>query len=138
MSSSSRPRYYSIGQVAKMTGLPAYTIRYWEKEFRQLAPRKSRTGRRVFTEEDVAQVRQIQNLLHEHGFTIKGAREVLEKGEQALRPAPPVKPATPASQLPAQPAPGKSEREKLLEAKLVKMKQHIRDLIALLDKPSAS
>ena len=133
MSIKTRPRYYAIGYVAKETNLPAHTLRYWEKEFKQLAPRKSRTGRRMYTEEDLALIRQIQHLLHERGFTIKGAREVLEKGDIG-RPAPILPtPEPPKTPTPPPAAPGKSEREKQLERKLSAMKRHIRELIAIID-----
>jgi DNA-binding transcriptional MerR regulator len=121
-----RSRYYAIGKVAEMTDLPAYTLRYWEQEFKQLSPRKSRTGRRMYSEEDIAQIRQIQDLLHERGYTIKGAREVLEKGERAVRPV-----VTQKKQDTA-PASGPSKREIYLEKKLKTMKRHIRELLEII------
>ncbi len=81
MSDKDDTKYYRIGEVAKMTGLPAYTIRYWEQEFPELRPRKSRSGRRRYSEDDLDLVRRIQNLLHTQGFTIRGARELLKKSQ---------------------------------------------------------
>lgn len=81
MGDKERIKYYRIGEVAKLTSLPAYTIRYWEQEFPELCPRKSRTGRRLYTEDDLDLVRRIKNLLHEQGYTIRGARELLAKSE---------------------------------------------------------
>ena len=81
MSEQTRTKYYRIGEVARLTGLPAYTIRYWEQEFPELAPRKSSTGRRLYTEDDLELVRRIQSLLHTQGYTIRGAKELLEKSE---------------------------------------------------------
>ncbi len=81
MGDKERIKYYRIGEVAKLTSLPAYTIRYWEQEFPELRPRKSRTGRRLYTDNDLDLVRRIKNLLHEQGYTIRGARELLAKSE---------------------------------------------------------
>ncbi|HUX06853.1 MAG TPA: MerR family transcriptional regulator [Acidobacteriota bacterium] len=81
MGDKERIKYHSIGEVAKLTSLPAYTIRYWEQEFPELRPRKSRTGRRLYTDDDLDLVRRIKNLLHEQGYTIRGARELLTKSE---------------------------------------------------------
>ncbi len=71
--------YYSIGEVAEMTGLEAHVLRYWETEFEELAPRKNRAGRRIYTEEDIAMVRRIQRLLKDEKYTIEGARQVLAR-----------------------------------------------------------
>lgn len=70
--------YYSIGEVSEETGLDAHVLRYWQTEFEELAPRKNRAGRRVYTEEDIAVVRRIQHLLRVEKYTIEGARQALE------------------------------------------------------------
>lgn len=69
--------YYSIGEVSEMTGLEQHVLRYWETEFEELQPRKNRAGRRVYTADDIAMVRQVQYLLKERKFTIEGAKQVL-------------------------------------------------------------
>jgi DNA-binding transcriptional MerR regulator len=79
MNEKPRTKYYRIGEVAKITGLPAYTIRYWEQEFPKLSPRKSASGRRLYSPDELELIKRIQNLLHQQGFTIRGARELLEK-----------------------------------------------------------
>lgn len=71
-------RVYRIGEVAELLKVKDSTLRFWEKEFPQLNPSRSRNGQRVYTEEDVAMFRRIQQLLHEIGLTISGARGVLE------------------------------------------------------------
>lgn len=75
-----KPKYYSIGHVARITGLPTHTIRYWESMFSQLQPKKNRAGRRIYTSDDISMVKLIQDLLHNQRFTIKGAQEALENG----------------------------------------------------------
>lgn len=71
-------RFYRIGEVAELLNVKDSTLRFWEKEFPQLNPSRSRNGQRVYTEDDVAMFRRIQQLLHEIGLTINGARRVLE------------------------------------------------------------
>lgn len=74
--------YYSIGEVSEMTGLEQHVLRYWESEFDQLSPRKNRAGRRVYTEEDIAIVRRIQQLLRDEKYTIEGAKQALAREAQ--------------------------------------------------------
>ena len=71
--------YYSIGEVSDLVGLEPHVLRYWESEFEMLRPRKNRAGQRAYTEEDIAVVRRIQQLLKEEKYTIAGARQVLER-----------------------------------------------------------
>lgn len=63
-----------------MTGVPAHVLRYWESEFPQLHPKKGRGGNRLYTENDLALLSRIQDLLHNKKFTIAGARKQLELG----------------------------------------------------------
>ena len=70
--------YYSIGQVSEMTGLKQYVLRYWETEFPHLKPNKNSAGNRVYTPEDVQNIKEVKKLLHEERFTIKGARQHLK------------------------------------------------------------
>ncbi len=70
--------YYSIGEVAEMQGLTTATLRYWEREFEILKPKKNAKGDRLFTRADVENIRLIQLLLKEKGYTIDGARAQLK------------------------------------------------------------
>ncbi len=70
--------YYTISEVCARTGLDAHVLRYWETEFPQLQPRKNRSGRRVYTQDDIAVVERIQRLLKEDKYTIEGARQRME------------------------------------------------------------
>jgi len=71
--------YYSIGQVSEITGLKQYVLRYWETEFSHLKPNKNSAGNRVYTPEDVENIKEIKKLLHDEKFTIKGARQHLKE-----------------------------------------------------------
>jgi DNA-binding transcriptional MerR regulator len=65
--------YYSIGEVARLFGVRTSNIRYWTNEF-ELKPRTTRKGDRLYTPEDIQQLRGIYHLLRERGFTIAGAK----------------------------------------------------------------
>jgi DNA-binding transcriptional MerR regulator len=70
-------RYYSISEAARITGLEQYVIRYWEKEFPTLKPRKNRGGNRLYTSKDIELVNRIKHLRQAEGLTISGARAKL-------------------------------------------------------------
>jgi DNA-binding transcriptional MerR regulator len=75
--------YYNIREVADHLGLNPSLLRYWETEFPMLQPKKNRKGNRMYTEKDLELLRQIQYLLKERRFTIKGALAHLnEKGHK--------------------------------------------------------
>lgn len=80
-------RYFEIGEVSRICGVKAHVLRYWEQEFPQLRPTRRRK-RRYYQRPDVELVRQIRVLLHEQGYTIKGARERIEQQQSAPAPAP--------------------------------------------------
>ncbi len=72
-----RKLFYKIGEVCQLTGTQPYVLRFWESEFPQLAPTKSRSGQRLYRHKDIDLVLQIKKLLYEEGFTISGARKKL-------------------------------------------------------------
>jgi DNA-binding transcriptional MerR regulator len=69
--------YFRIGEVAKLTGIEAYVLRYWETEFKELAPPKSKSDQRMYRRKDVETVQAIKRLLYEERYTIEGARQRL-------------------------------------------------------------
>src|SRR5512142_3063799 len=76
--------YYSISEVAEMIGVVPYVLRFWEKEFPHLKPRKNRAGNRTYQAKDIQRIMQIKRLLYEEGYTIDGARQFLKReGKQA-------------------------------------------------------
>src|SRR3954469_26015676 len=70
--------YYKIGEACKALGIQPYVLRYWETEFPALAPSKSRSGQRVYSEKELEVIRRIKELLYEEGYTIAGAKKKLE------------------------------------------------------------
>lgn len=71
---------YRIGEVASLTEIQPYVLRYWETEFPMLRPAKSSHGQRRYRHRDIETVLTIKRLLYEQGFTIAGARKQLEAG----------------------------------------------------------
>jgi DNA-binding transcriptional MerR regulator len=71
--------YYSISEAAEMVGVEAYVLRFWEKEFAHLKPKKNRAGKRMYKPEDIQRVTRIKRLLHDEGYTIEGVRKLLRK-----------------------------------------------------------
>lgn len=78
-------RYYGIGEVAKAFKVNTSLIRFWEKEFDVLQPKKNAKGNRKFTPEDITNLKFIYHLVKERGFTLEGAKTHLkEEKQQAL------------------------------------------------------
>ncbi len=71
-------QYYTIGEVAAMFDVAPSLIRFWETEFEQLKPKKSKKGNRQFTPKDIEELRTVYHLVKERGYTIQGAKEVLK------------------------------------------------------------
>ena len=74
----SKQLYYKIGEACKLLDIQPYVLRYWETEFPDLSPSKSRSGQRVYSEKELALIRRIKELLYNEGFTIAGAKKRLE------------------------------------------------------------
>lgn len=75
-------RYYSIGELSKAFNVNASLIRFWDKEFDVLKPKKNAKGNRMFTPEDVKNLQLIYHLVKERGFTLDGARVHLKEGQK--------------------------------------------------------
>jgi len=71
--------YYSIGEVARAFGVNASLIRFWEKEFDVISPKKNKKGNRYFTQQDIKNLKLIYHLVKERGYTLEGAKTALEE-----------------------------------------------------------
>jgi DNA-binding transcriptional MerR regulator len=97
-----RKLFYKLQEVCELTDTQPYVLRFWESEFAQLAPTKSRTGQRLYRKRDIDLVLEIKRLLNDEGQTIAAAREKLGMGEgvapllEELFEPPPVEHAVPA------------------------------------------
>lgn len=76
--------YYTISEVAKMFDVNTSRIRYYENNFDFLAPRKSERGTRLYTQEDIDNLKMIFHLVDQEGMTLKGARERLRAGRSEV------------------------------------------------------
>ena len=75
-------RYYSIGELATAFDVNASLIRFWDKEFDEIKPKKNAKGDRKFTPDDVKTLQLIYHLVKERGFTLEGAKIHLKEGKK--------------------------------------------------------
>ena len=71
--------FYTITEVAVLFNVKASLIRYWEKEFDFLKPRKTSKGNRAYTRKDIENIRLVYQLVKQKGFTLQGAKEKLKQ-----------------------------------------------------------
>lgn len=84
--------YFKIGEVSQLADVPPYVLRFWETEFKQIKPKRTDSGQRLYRKQDVVLILRIKQLLYDRKFTIEGARQHLKKKSSASPP--------PASALP--------------------------------------
>ncbi len=78
MAFDSNKNYYSIGEVTKIAGIPAYLLRYWEGFFNELTPARDTKGNRRYTNRDIAMVLNIKDLVYEKGYKLGKASEIVK------------------------------------------------------------
>jgi DNA-binding transcriptional MerR regulator len=91
--------YFKIGEVAQIIGVKPYVLRYWETEFPEIAPGKSKSKQRLYKRKDVELILFIRDLLYQQKFTIEGARKRLK--DTAKKGKPPEESKQIALKLPA-------------------------------------
>jgi|TARA_B110000438_G_scaffold303117_1_gene363228 DNA-binding transcriptional MerR regulator len=74
--------YYSIGEVATMFDVNNSLIRFWEKEFSIIKPKKNKKGNRYFTDKDIDNFKIIFHLVKERGYTLDGAKKKLRENKE--------------------------------------------------------
>ncbi len=77
--------YYSIGEIAKLLKVNNSLIRFWEKEFDIIKPKKNSRGNRIFTKNDVFNLQLIYHLLKEKKYTIKGAKKKIRDNKDGVK-----------------------------------------------------
>ncbi len=92
--------YYSIGEVAELFDVNTSLIRFWEKEFPQLHPKKNSRGNRVYSKKDLELFKKIHHLVKEKGFTLEGAKNAMN-------------------------TPIESEKSEIITDKLLKIRSHL-------------
>ena len=76
--------YYTISNVSKKLKIPPHVLRFWEKKFNFVKPKKSETGRRYYSNQDIVNLEIIKDLLHEKGYTISGAIKYMKNNNNEL------------------------------------------------------
>ena len=71
--------YYSISEVANMFEINQSNLRFWEKEFKQLKPKRNDKGTRFYTQEDIDTIKQIMFLVNEQNLTLQGDKQKMSK-----------------------------------------------------------
>jgi len=74
--------YYTIGEVAKMFNVNTSLVRFWEKEFDIINPKKNKKGNRFFTMKDIENFHIIYHLVKERGMTLKGTKKKLKENKE--------------------------------------------------------
>ena len=74
--------YYSIGEVSKIIGISTSKIRFWEKEFDSIKPKKNKKGNRIFSKKELNKLKLIHHLLKEKKYTIDGAKKKMRKNPE--------------------------------------------------------
>lgn len=121
-------KFYQIGQVCKLTGLPHSTIRFWEKNFPRLTPTRSSGGHRYYNTMQVDLIQYLKKLLYEEGYTIEGAKKRLsdEKVSSKLQLKEPIiQEAEPAA---------KDEKTSVNEIITSQIKSELQEILSLLNK----
>ena len=72
-------RYFTIGEASSICNIKAHVLRYWEQEFNELDPIKRKGNRRYYQQKDIILLLQIKDLLQNQGFTIEGAKNMINK-----------------------------------------------------------
>ncbi len=111
--------YFRIGEVAKLCNVETYVLRFWETEFPQMRPNKSGTGQRLYRKRDVEYALHVKTLLHDQGYTIAGARQLMAQEASRAR----------GSQLALI---EKEPNAPVGEAKLQKLRGELKDLLGML------
>jgi DNA-binding transcriptional MerR regulator len=120
--------YYKIGEVCAIIGVEAHVLRYWEAEFANLSPPKSKTGHRIYRPGDIELLLRIKKLLYEDGFTIAGARKQLAMGKGGE----PAEPA--ANSAKRRPRGGSKEAKKPSADRIRKVQEELQNILTLLDR----
>lgn len=76
--------YYSIGEVAELFDVNTSLIRFWEKEFNIIKPKKNNKGNRLFTKKDLENFEKIYVLVKQKGYTLDGAKKALKSKDQSI------------------------------------------------------
>ncbi len=125
--------YYSITEVAELTGLKPHILRYWETEFSILHPKKNRAGNRAYRKKDIETVKLIKRLLYTEGYTIEGAKRQIRKlRKEGYKPGQPIKEVEKIRRLMTKPTQKKDGLSKEAMDTLKEIRTELREILSLL------
>lgn len=75
--------YFKIGDVSTIVGIPTYVLRFWESEFKQIRPKRTTSGQRLYRKKDIKLILRIKDLLYNKKFTIPGAKRFIASHTEA-------------------------------------------------------
>ena len=75
--------YYKIGEVSKILDVESPVLRFWEQEFNNIKPNRTKSGQRLYSKKDLDTLLKIKHLLYDKKFTIKGAKKHLSLGKDS-------------------------------------------------------
>ncbi len=78
-------KFYSIAEVSEMFNLPASLLRYWEKEFPTIRPKKGGNNVRMYTKEDIEEIRLVNDLVKVRNMKLAAARELIQRNRQGAK-----------------------------------------------------
>ena len=82
--------FYKIGEVSRLTKVPAYVLRFWESQFAFLKPKKSGGNQRLYVRRDIETILEIKRMLYEEGHTLEGVKRYwIRRARASSRPLPP-------------------------------------------------
>lgn len=84
MDESINKRFYKIGDVAVILGIPESTLRYWEKEFTVIKPRRNAKNVRLYTPKDIETIKMIYYLVKEKGLKLEAAQDMLKRNRDGV------------------------------------------------------
>ena len=76
--------YYSISELSQHFGVAQSLLRYWEKEFDKINPKRNKKGTRFYSKQDVEQIKLVYHLVKEQGHTLEGARQKLKRNKKKV------------------------------------------------------
>ena len=79
---SNQNSFFTISRTAEFIGVQSHVLRFWEKKFSSINPKKSSSGRRFYSSNDIETLLKIKKLLYEDGFTIRGAVTIIDKNNE--------------------------------------------------------
>jgi DNA-binding transcriptional MerR regulator len=86
MENRTEKKYVKIGEAAAIIGVPASTLRFWEKNFPQVKPMKNKKGDRFYTQKDLELLKEIHYLSHNKGLKLANVSKTVKRNDDGISP----------------------------------------------------